>query len=154
MKQLKYHEKKLLKKTDFFNWKTDTTLRVSKLLNKYYVQNPSDIKAYEKLVGQVKKLVNRLKILKKDDDFRVKQTSLLLKKLERMGLIKETDSLLNADQLSASCFARRRLAYMLFKNKYCETLKEAVTFIEQGHVRVGTELVTDPAYHVTRYTVK
>jgi U3 small nucleolar ribonucleoprotein protein IMP3 len=32
----------------------------------------------------------------------------------------------------------------------CETLKEAVTFIEQGHVRVGPEVVTDPAFIVTR----
>lgn len=28
--------------------------------------------------------------------------------------------------------------------------KKATTFIEQGHVRVGTEVVTDPAYLVTR----
>ena len=31
-----------------------------------------------------------------------------------------------------------------------ETLREAVTFIEQGHVRVGPETVTDPAFLVTR----
>ena len=27
---------------------------------------------------------------------------------------------------------------------------KAITFIEQGHVRVGTEVVTDPAFLVTR----
>jgi U3 small nucleolar ribonucleoprotein protein IMP3 len=27
---------------------------------------------------------------------------------------------------------------------------QAVTLIEQGHVRVGSEIVTDPAYLVTR----
>ena len=27
---------------------------------------------------------------------------------------------------------------------------QAVTFIEQGHVRVGSEVVNDPAYLVTR----
>ena len=31
-----------------------------------------------------------------------------------------------------------------------EHLKEAVTYIEQGHVRVGPEVVTDPAFLVTR----
>jgi U3 small nucleolar ribonucleoprotein protein IMP3 len=31
-----------------------------------------------------------------------------------------------------------------------ETVKEAVMYIEQGHVRVGVETITDPAYHVTR----
>ena len=31
-----------------------------------------------------------------------------------------------------------------------ETLREAVTLIEQGHVRVGPDVVTDPAFLVTR----
>ena len=30
------------------------------------------------------------------------------------------------------------------------TILQAATFIEGGHVRVGTEVVTDPAYLVTR----
>ena len=34
--------------------------------------------------------------------------------------------------------------------KLAEYLKEAVTFIEQGHIRVGPETVTDPAFLVTR----
>ena len=34
--------------------------------------------------------------------------------------------------------------------KMSETLREAVTFVEQGHVRVGPDTVTDPAYLVTR----
>jgi len=34
--------------------------------------------------------------------------------------------------------------------KFAETVKEAITFIEQGHVRVGTDVVTDPALLVTR----
>lgn len=34
--------------------------------------------------------------------------------------------------------------------KMSQTVREAVTFIEQGHVRVGPETVTDPAFLVTR----
>jgi U3 small nucleolar ribonucleoprotein protein IMP3 len=34
--------------------------------------------------------------------------------------------------------------------KMSESLREAITFIEQGHVRVGPEVVTDPAFLVTR----
>jgi U3 small nucleolar ribonucleoprotein protein IMP3 len=30
------------------------------------------------------------------------------------------------------------------------TVSEATKFVEQGHVRVGPELVTDPAFLVTR----
>ena len=38
----------------------------------------------------------------------------------------------------------------MMRCKMAETMREAVTFIEQGHVRVGTETVTNPAFHVTR----
>lgn len=34
--------------------------------------------------------------------------------------------------------------------KMAENMKAAVTLIEGGHVRVGPEVVTDPAYMVTR----
>lgn len=34
---------------------------------------------------------------------------------------------------------------VMVRLKMSETLREAVTFIEQGHVRVGPHAVTDPA---------
>ena len=34
--------------------------------------------------------------------------------------------------------------------RMAETIKDGVKFIEQGHVRVGPNLITDPAYLVTR----
>ena len=49
-----------------------------------------------------------------------------------------------------SAFCRRRLPVILQKLKMAETVKEAVMFIEQGHIRVGVETITDPAFHVTR----
>lgn len=49
-----------------------------------------------------------------------------------------------------SILCRRRLATVLVRLKFAEHLKEAVTYIEQGHIRVGPETITDPAFHVTR----
>jgi U3 small nucleolar ribonucleoprotein protein IMP3 len=37
----------------------------------------------------------------------------------------------------------------MVKLKFAVHLKEAVTYIEQGHVRVGPDTVTDPDYLVT-----
>ena len=34
--------------------------------------------------------------------------------------------------------------------KMSETIREAITFIEQGHVRVGPQTITEPAFLVTR----
>ena len=35
--------------------------------------------------------------------------------------------------------------------KMAESVKQAVKMVEQGHVRVGPNTITDPAFLVTRY---
>ena len=54
------------------------------------------------------------------------------------------------NKLSVAAFCRRRLAVVLTRLKMAQHVKGATEMIEQGHVRVGTEVVTDPAYLVTR----
>ncbi|MBN3287225.1 IMP3 protein, partial [Polyodon spathula] len=46
----------------------------------------------------------------------------------------------------------RRLPTIMVKLRMAQNLKTAITFIEQGHVRVGPEIITDPAFLVTRNT--
>jgi U3 small nucleolar ribonucleoprotein protein IMP3 len=42
VRKLKYHEQKLLKKVDFFNWKVDNNLSEVKVLRKYCIQKRED----------------------------------------------------------------------------------------------------------------
>jgi U3 small nucleolar ribonucleoprotein protein IMP3 len=46
MRELKYHEKKLIKKVDFLDWKNEDNLREIKIMRRYYVQNRDDLKVY------------------------------------------------------------------------------------------------------------
>lgn len=90
-----------------------------------------------------------MKELDPADPFRVETTERLLDKLHGIGVIHEK-KLESCDRLAASAFCRRRLPVVLVRLRYAETLKEAVTLVEQGHIRIGPETVTDPAYLVTR----
>merc|ERR1719486_745877 len=67
-----------------------------------------------------------------------------------MGLIANPQSLEDCVTIPASAFCRRRLPVVLCRMKFCETLQEAVTFIKQGHFRIGPDVVSNPALHVTR----
>ena len=50
-----------------------------------------------------------------------------------------------------AALARRRLATVLtVKLKMSENMREATMFVEQGHVRIGPDTVTDPGCLVTR----
>lgn len=98
----------------------------------------------------VTKLVSIVKKLDSRDPFRMKMTEQLLEKLYSMGVIPSVKSLALCDRLSVSSFCRRRLAVVMVRLRMAENLQEAVTFIEQGHVRVGPETITDAAFLVTR----
>lgn len=77
-------------------------------------------------------------------------TENLLEKLYNMGIISTKNGLSQCAHITASSFCRRRLGVVLVRLKMSENMKEAITLIEQGHIRVGPESVTDPAFLVTR----
>ncbi|PNW85079.1 hypothetical protein CHLRE_03g170750v5 [Chlamydomonas reinhardtii] len=150
MRQLKHHEQKLLKKVDFLRWKSDDNVRELQVMRRYHIQDRDDYKKYNKISGMVTKLTSMLKQLDAKDPARVELTDQLLEKLHAMGIIPTKKSLVQCDKLPTASFCRRRLAVVMVRLKMAETLREAATFIEQGHVRVGPDTVTDPAFHVTR----
>lgn len=150
MRQLKHHEKKLLKKVDLYSWKSDNNLREAKIVRKYLLQDREDYTKYNKIVGNITKLMAKLKELPQSDETRFQVSEQLLKRLHDMGIINSTSSLSSVEKLTVSSFCRRRLPVIMVRLKMSETLKEATTFIEQGHVRVGPNVITDPAFMVTR----
>ena len=54
------------------------------------------------------------------------------------------------EKVNVATFCRRRLPVVLHRLKMAETVKEAVMYIEQGHIKVGVDTVTDPTFHVDR----
>lgn len=150
MRQLKFHEKKLLKKVDFFSWKSEENVREAKIIRRYLLQEREDYVKYNKLVGKITKMVAKLKALAATDELREQISIQLLEKLYNMGIISSKSSLSVIEKLTVSSFCRRRLPVVMVRLKMSENLKEATTFIEQGHVRVGPNVITDPSFLVTR----
>ncbi|KAF8560511.1 hypothetical protein P879_09710 [Paragonimus westermani] len=105
---------------------------------------------YNKLSRQIRDLANKLKDIDETDQWRAEMTQLFTTKLHNLGLVPTKRSLMLASKVNASCFCRRRLPVILMRSHMAETMKAAVTFVEQGHVRVGPDVVTDPAFLVTR----
>ena len=150
MRQLKHHENKLLKKVDFFSWKSDNNIREASIIKRFFLQKREDYVKYNKIVGYVTKLVAKLRDMPQDDALRNQMSEQLLQKLYNMGLIVNTTNLTSAEKLTVSAFCKRRLPVVMVRLKMAETLKEAVTFIEHGHLRVGPNVVSDASFLVTR----
>ena len=146
MRQLKFHEKKLLKKVNFLQWKNEHNHREVEVMRRYHLQDRDDYKKYNKLCGMVTKLVNVLKQMDPRDPAASSSPTGCSRSSTTWAPSLRRRSLALCDKLSVSSFCRRRLSVIMVRLKMAETLREAVTFIEQGHVRVGPETVTDPAF--------
>ena len=119
-------------------------------MRRYHIQGRDDYTRYNRLVGMVTKLVAVLRRLQPGDETRMELTDALLDRLVDMGVLPAKKSLAAAEALSTASFARRRLAVVLVRLRMAPTVKAAAELVEAGHVRVGPEAVSDPAFHVTR----
>ncbi|XP_068933453.1 U3 small nucleolar ribonucleoprotein protein IMP3-like [Petaurus breviceps papuanus] len=151
VRKLKFHEQKLLKRVDFLNWEAlDHNLHELCILRHYRVQRYEDYTRYNRLTRAMRDLARRLRDLPEHDPFRVRASAALLGKLYSVGLMPTQSSLLLCDTVKASSFCHRRLPVVLVRLSMAQHLRAAVAFVEQGHVRVGPHVVTDPACLVTR----
>lgn len=150
VRKLKFHEEKLLKKVDFIKWEVDNNLHEVKVLRKYRIEKREDYTKYNKLSRNIRDLAQKIRDLDEKDGFRAQSTHHMLEKLYSLGLIPTKQNLSLTEKVTASSFCRRRLSSVMLKLHMAQSQKVAITFIEQGHVRVGPEIVTDPAFLVTR----
>uniref|UniRef100_A0A182TE90 U3 small nucleolar ribonucleoprotein protein IMP3 n=1 Tax=Anopheles melas TaxID=34690 RepID=A0A182TE90_9DIPT len=150
VRKLKFHEQKLLKKVDFFNWKETNSLQEAKVMRKYHLQKREDYTAYNKMARSVRELARKIADIDPKHPFRTEMSALLLEKLYVMGVIPTKWDLENANKISASSFCRRRLPLVLVRSKMSENVPHATKMVEHGHVRVGVEVVKDPAFLVPR----
>merc|ERR1719473_2697433 len=81
---------------------------------------------------------------------RLQSSRELIQRLFNLGVINSCNSLLDCKNIGASAFCRRRLSVVLIRLWMVQTLKQSVSLIEQGHIRIGPETVTDPSFLVTR----
>jgi len=106
MRQLKYHEKKLLKKVDFFNWKSDQGARESNVTRRYLLQDREEYTKYNKICGHITKLVSKLRQLPTSSRLKNALAEQLLQKLYNLGAIDNSSSLTAVESLSVSSFCR------------------------------------------------
>ena len=150
VRKLKFHEQKLLKKVDFGTWKSDKNGKENLLMLRYHIRKRVDYTKYNKLSREIRKLSEKIARLERDDPFKSEATATLLSKLYAMGLTNNTSDLETLTRVSASSFCRRRLPVIMVKKNFSQSLRNASELIEYGHIRVGLDMIKDPAFIVSR----
>uniref|UniRef100_A0A914HD41 Ribosomal protein S4/S9 N-terminal domain-containing protein n=1 Tax=Globodera rostochiensis TaxID=31243 RepID=A0A914HD41_GLORO len=137
---------------DFINWpaEVDNTLHENKIMRRYHVERREHYTHYNKLAREIREMAKRIQALDDKTPNKLILARMLLGKLFDMGVISTADTLERCDKVSASSFCRRRLPVVCHKMQMAPTVRKASQLVEQGHVRVAVEMVTDPAFLVTR----
>lgn len=178
---LRHHEKKLLKHTDlvgvsvleshgacsFQQWSLARRRREIAVIRRYHLKNSDEYHRYNVLCGRLTAFAHRIADLPPPDPARARHQAALLSKLYDIGLLASNAAPSDvASRLTVAAFCRRRLPVIMCSLKMAQTvsavrpflslcrlshLPQATRFIEQGHVRVGPDTITDPAFLVTRH---
>lgn len=145
MRKLKYHEKKILKKVDFVNWKHN--VKEVAIMRKFNITR-QEYQSYLKLCMEIRQVAQEIIDLK-DEATRVRLADALTEKMYNMGLIK-TKRIKKCLTIDLKAFCRRRLpVYIVRSGMFDGPLSMAVKYIEHGHVRIGPQTIRDPAAFVT-----
>jgi U3 small nucleolar ribonucleoprotein protein IMP3 len=103
-------------------------------MRRYHLQKRSDYQSYARIVGQITKLANKLSLLPPNSAVRKDLADKLVEKVYAMGIVPVKTGLSVCEKISVSAFCRRRLAIVMMRLRMSETIKEAVTLIEQGYL--------------------
>ena len=68
VRKFRHHEKKLLKKVDFLQYRQERNIREVEILRKYHVQRREDYTHYNKVCGMVKKIAHKVAALDQRDE--------------------------------------------------------------------------------------
>ncbi|KAI8326434.1 hypothetical protein GQ54DRAFT_294707 [Martensiomyces pterosporus] len=119
-------------------------------MRRYNLSKREEYHKYSALVREAQKLAHRIARLDPRDPKRQQSEEALLEKLYSIGVISSRKAMSQVEKLTVSAFCRRRLPVVMCKLNMAQYVSEAARLIEQGHVRVGPDTVTDPAFLVTR----
>ena len=149
MRNLKFHEQKLLKKANFLEWKKTNTTREQLVTSKYLLKSRDEYKKYNLVVGMVRKLSETLSRLPDSDTTKIVMARKLINLLYDVGII-ENKKIVDCTKVSVSSFCERRLPMVMAKKKMVQTFTHADEFVQHGHVRLGTRIINDTSILISK----
>ncbi|KAI5169986.1 U3 small nucleolar ribonucleoprotein IMP3 [Pancytospora epiphaga] len=149
MRKLKYHEQKLLKKVNFLEWEDTNTKREQIIIGKYLLKSRDEYKFYSRIVGMIRKLAESLSRLTDNDPTKMLVSKKLINLLYETGII-ENKKLIDCTTVGVSSLCQRRIPSIMVSKGLVQGYKEADTFVQQGHIRMGNRLISDTSTLVSK----
>jgi small subunit ribosomal protein S4 len=132
-------------------WKADRITEESAIERKFGLKNKREVWKAKSKLRSIREQARRLSARQRTGQEQAKkETELLLKRLHRVGLLKENATLDDVLALDVERVLTRRLQTQVYLKGYASTPKQARQFISHGHVTIRGIKATVPGHMLTR----
>jgi small subunit ribosomal protein S9e len=120
-----------------------------KLIGEYGLKNKREVWRVQLILSKIRSSARLLLTLPSTDIRRQVQGKSLVRKLEKYGILNETENTLNhVLSLKIQDFLERRLQTIVFKQGLSRSIHHARILILQRHISVNNDLVNTPSFLV------
>jgi small subunit ribosomal protein S4 len=121
---------------------------------KYGLRNKRELWRFHNLLRKYRRvareLLAKINLPGREGDLAKAKAQMVIKKLAKIGILKEDATLDDILNLTVDAFLERRLQTMVFRQGLANTIKQARQLIVHGHIAIDGRKVTVPGHIVTK----
>jgi len=148
----KRHRKKYV--SPMFRWDKVRLEREMQLVVKYGLRNKRELWRFQNILRKYRRvardLLAEINLPGKEGEIARMKAQTVIRKLIRMGILKENATLDDILNLTVEDFLERRLQTIVYRQGIAKTIKQARQLITHGHIAVDGRRVTSPSFIVTK----
>jgi len=123
--------------------------RELKIVGEYGLKNKREVWRVQYQLAKVRHVARTLLTLPEKNEKRLFEGAALLRRLQRLGILNETELKLDfVLGLTVEKFLERRLQTRVFRSSLAKSMHHARCLIKQRHIRVGKRMVDIPSFAV------
>jgi len=120
-----------------------------RLIGSYGLKNKREVWRLQLTLARLRKAARVLLTMPEKDPRRIFEGDALIRRMVRLGLLKETERKLDyVLGLTIAQFMERRLQTLVMKRKLANSVHHARVLIRQKHIAVGKQMVNIPSFMV------
>ena len=128
-------------------WQKERLQEELPYIGKYGLRNKKELWKHRTQIGRFRQLARTFLGVKTETSTR--QEAVLIKKLNRLGLIPENATLDDVLSLTVEDLMERRLQTIVFRKGLANTIYQARQLITHGHIAVNSKVIKNPGYIVS-----
>ena len=127
----------------------DRLINELKIVGVYGLKNKREVWRVQLTLAKLRKAARELLTLDESDPRRIFEGDALIRRIVRLGLLKESERKLDyVLGLTVNQFLERRLQTLVAQRKIANSVHHARVMIRQRHIAVGKQLVNIPSFMV------